>query len=54
MMEPYYKMFDSMEILEIVEEFLSYIIDLNASSMSHLTKGMVSQQLNKKHISINL
>lgn len=34
--EPYYKMFDTMETLVIVEEFMSFIIDFNASIMNHL------------------
>ncbi len=46
--EPYYKMFDTMETLVILEEFLSYIIDFNASCMNYLTKEMITQQLNAK------
>lgn len=42
--EPYYKMFDTMETLVIVEEFLSYIIDLNASCLNHLTKEMIFEK----------
>ena len=42
--EPYYKMFDTMETLVIVEEFLSYIIDLNASCLNHLTKEMIFEE----------
>ena len=34
--EPYYKMFDSLESLVFLEEFMSFIIDFNASCMNHL------------------
>ena len=37
-----------METLVILEEFLSYIIDFNASCMNYLTKEMITQQLNAK------
>ena len=42
--EPYCKMFDTMETLVIVEEFLSYIIDLNESCLNHLTKEMIFEE----------
>ena len=34
--EPYYEMFGTMETLVIVEEFMSFIIDFNASIMNHI------------------
>ncbi len=37
--EPYYKMFGSMEALVILEEFMSFIIDFNASCMNHIEKA---------------
>lgn len=35
-MEPYYEMFGTMEALKTMEDFMSFIIDFNASSMNHL------------------
>ena len=37
--EPYYEMFGSMEALVILEEFMSFIIDFNASCMNHIEKA---------------
>jgi len=38
--EPYYKMFDTMETLEIFERFMSFVIDFNASCVNHIEKEM--------------
>lgn len=39
-MEPYYKMFDTMETLEIFERFMSFVIDFNAACVNHIEKEM--------------
>lgn len=37
-MEPYYKMFDTMKVLEFFERFMSFVIDINALCANHLEK----------------